>query len=200
MGPAKRTIFIQVRNTSDKANFSLDPAVRKAIAAKGYTVTDDPETAHYRLLANVLRVEKADPTAADEALAGGYGSAAIIGVGTGAAVGAATGSAAWGVGAGVAAAGADWIASSMVKDITYMVVTDIEIAEKAPEGVIVRSDSAHQLQQGTSGGKSQRFSSVSNRIKYRTRVVSTANQANLDYIDAAPVLTDGLARALAGLF
>jgi hypothetical protein len=36
--------------------------------------------------------------------------------------------------------------------------------------------------------------------KYRTRVVSTANKANLQYEEAAVELTNGLARSISGLF
>jgi hypothetical protein len=36
--------------------------------------------------------------------------------------------------------------------------------------------------------------------KYRTRVVSTANKVNLEYEEAAPALTQGLAKSLSGLF
>jgi hypothetical protein len=36
--------------------------------------------------------------------------------------------------------------------------------------------------------------------KYRTRVVSTANKANLQYEEAATELTNGLARSISGLF
>jgi hypothetical protein len=36
--------------------------------------------------------------------------------------------------------------------------------------------------------------------RYRTRLLSTANQANLDFEDAAPALTEGLARVIAGIF
>ena len=56
VGPDKRSIFIQVRNTSDKPNFDIEAPVKMAIAARGYRVTEDPEQAHYKLLAQVLQV------------------------------------------------------------------------------------------------------------------------------------------------
>ncbi len=43
----KRTVFMQVRNTSDKPNFNLEGPIRNAISAKGYRVLDDPDTAHF---------------------------------------------------------------------------------------------------------------------------------------------------------
>ena len=36
--------------------------------------------------------------------------------------------------------------------------------------------------------------------RYRTRVVSTAEQANLDWPDAAPQLVAGLSRSIGGIF
>jgi hypothetical protein len=41
---------------------------------------------------------------------------------------------------------------------------------------------------------------VTDYKSYRTRVVSTANKVNLNYEEAAPALTEGLTRSLAGLF
>ncbi|HNP30695.1 MAG TPA: complement resistance protein TraT, partial [Nitrospirales bacterium] len=87
-----------------------------------------------------------------------------------------------------------------VEDVMFLCVTDIQLVEKAPEGVIVRSDSAQNLAQGMAGTQNQTYSEVGKFKKYRTRVVSTANQMNLVYEDAAEPLTRGLARSLAGLF
>lgn len=50
----------------------------------------NPDEAHYRLQANVLSVAKTDPTAAQQALMGGYGGPLMSAVG-GAAAGAAIG-------------------------------------------------------------------------------------------------------------
>ena len=35
---------------------------------------------------------------------------------------------------------------------------------------------------------------------YHTRIVSTANQANLDFEDALPLLENGLIQSIAGMF
>ena len=98
---------------------------------------------------------KPAPTAAENALHAGYGGAV-----TGAAVGAATGAAlgGWsgaGIGglAGAAAFGvAETVADAYVKDVTFMAITDIEIAEKAKKGVMVRQDSKQDAKQGIGGG------------------------------------------------
>ena len=203
VGPDKRIIFVDIRNTSDKSNFNISGAVTRSLQTKGYTITSDPDRAYFWLRANVLSVDKASPTAAESALGGGYGGAL-----TGAAVGAATGGAigGWsgaGIGglAGAAAFGiGETIADASVHDVTYMAITDVEIAEKAKQGVIVRQDSKQDAKQGIGGGRTQTSSEISDMKKYRTRVVSTANQVNLQYEEAADDLTNGLARAISGLF
>jgi hypothetical protein len=92
------------------------------------------------------------------------------------------------------------VANAAVKDVTFMIVTDIEITEKARPGVIVRQDSQQDASQGVGGRRTQTSSEVTDVKKYRTRIVSTANKANLDYGEAAPQLTQGLVRSVSGLF
>jgi outer membrane lipoprotein SlyB len=202
VGPDKKTIFVQIRNTSDKP-FEIEGSIMSAIAARGYRVTQDPEAAHFRLLCNVLNVSKASPTAAEAALAGGYGGV-LGGVAVGGAVGGAaggwTGAAVGGAAGGLLGGVVETVANASVKDVTYMVVTDIEITEKARPGVIVRQDSRQDASQGIGGSRRQTSSEVTTVKKYRTRIVSTANKANLEYEEAAPPLTAGLTRSISGLF
>lgn len=203
VGPDNKVIYVDIRNTSDKSNFDIQSTIVRSLQAKGYTVTSNPDMAHYWLRANVLSVDKASPTAAESALHAGYGGAI-----TGAAVGAATGGAlgGWsgaGIGglAGAAAFGiAETVADAAVHDVTYMAITDIEIAERAKEGVIIRQDSKQDAKQGIGGARTQTSSEVTDRKQYRVRVVSTANQVNLEYNEAAPQLTSGLTRSIAGIF
>ena len=54
-------MYVEVRNTSDKPEFNLSPTVKAAIQQKGYTVTNDPTKAHYRLQANVRSIEEMTP-------------------------------------------------------------------------------------------------------------------------------------------
>ena len=202
VGPAKKVIFVQIRNTSDKV-FDIEAAIVSAITARGYRVTQDPEEAHFRLLANVLSIGKASPTAAQAALASGYGGV-LAGGATGAVVGGVThgypGAAVGGIVGGIVGGLADTIANAAVKDVTFMVVTDIEVTEKAGAGVIVRQDSKQDAAQGIGGRRTQTSSEVADVKKYRTRIVSTANKVNLEYEEAAPPLTEGLIRSVSGLF
>ncbi|PSJ17571.1 complement resistance protein TraT [Nitrosomonas supralitoralis] len=204
--PDQKTVYLNIRNTSDKTNFDITATVARAMEGRGYRITNNPKEAHYWLQANILSVDKASPTAAEAALRAGYGglgSAAL-----GAAVGTATGAAidGWsgaGIGglAGAAAFGiVSTIADASVKDVTFMAITDVEIAERIEEGVIVREDRQQDAKQGVGGARRQSSTKVSEMNKYRTRVVSTANKANLQYEEAAVELTNGLARSISGLF
>jgi len=203
VSPQYRSVYILVRNTSDKSNFDIMTPIKESIASRGYRITDDPEQAHYLLQANVLSVAKASPTAAEAVLHNGYGGAY-----TGAALGATVGGATHGwQGAGYgAAAGAllggitETVANSAVHDVTFMVITDIEIAERPKSGVVVRQDSRQQAKQGIGGGREQTSSEIVDFKKYRTRIVSTANKVNLEYDEAAPQLTQGVTRSISGLF
>ncbi|MDA8229859.1 MAG: complement resistance protein TraT [Magnetospirillum sp.] len=84
--PNEHTIFVQVRNTTDQPQFTIEGDLRDALVAKGYTVVADPSAAHYLLQVNVLSVGKANPSAAQKSFLGGYGSA-IAGAAAGAAIG-----------------------------------------------------------------------------------------------------------------
>ena len=54
--------------------------------------------------------------------------------------------------------------------------------------------------QGSGGGRILSSSEVHDWKRYQTRIMSSANQANLDFEDAAPQLVAGLTRAIAGIF
>lgn len=201
--PDKKSIYLEIRNTSDKSNFDIQGAVKSALQAKGYIVTNSPKSAYYWLRANVLSVDKTSPTAAQAALGAGFGGAlggAALGSAIGGAAGGWAGAGYGGLAGGLAGAMVETVADSAVKDVTYMVITDIEIAEKAAKGVVVRQDSQQDAKQGIGGSRRQTSSEVSDKKKYRTRIVSTANKVNLDYAEAAPELTNGLARSISGLF
>lgn len=201
--PDHKTIFLEVRNTSDKSNFDIQGPIALSLQAKGYTITTNPKQAHFWLRANILSVDKASPTAAQAALGAGYGGA-LAGVALGSTIGAAAGG--WagagygGAAGGLAGALVETVANAAVKDVTYMAITDIEIAEQAARGVVVRQDSRQDAKQGIGGSRRQTSSEVSDKKKYRTRIVSTANKVNLKYEEAAPDLTAGLARSISGLF
>jgi hypothetical protein len=195
--PEQRTIFVDIRNTSDKPEFDIKPQVIQSLQARGYQVIDSPKRANYWLQANVLQVGRSNARDTKSALAAGPGVAA--GAVSGYALHRATGGSSGGaLGAAVGGAIVGTVVDAMVEDVYYSVITDIQIMERF-DGKVSES-SRHQLIQGDSGTTTSSYERQSDMRKYQTRVASFANQANLKWPEAEPDLTQGLVRALAGLF
>lgn len=165
-----------------------------------YQIVDDPDEAQFQMIAYVLNLEKTDPTAAEQALHQGYMGGAVL---AGAVVGGLGnhGSPARGALAGGLIGGAaEFIADSMVKDVTYMLVCDIQIKEKAAKGVIVRKDTSINTKVSDAGASQQSVSEASNKKEYRTRIVTTAEKVNLKLEDAQELMFKKTAYAMAGFF
>jgi len=200
VAPEMQTVYVQVRNTSDQ-ELNLDEAIATAISSHGYRVVNNPERAHYMLQASVLQVGKADPSAAQAALAGGFGGA-IDGAGAGLLAAAATNNrntSGYG-GFGLVGAVVGTVANAAVKDVTYTMITDLQISERAASGVVVHQQTDTNMAQGTASKVTQQSSSSSNWKRYRTRIVSTANKVNLDFAEARPELERGLLHSISGIF
>lgn len=197
-GPGKRVAFVDVRNTSEYPAFDLATPIKQAIAAKGYSIVDDPEQAHYVLQANVLLVGKVDPSAAEQAFAGGYGSiggASLFGTGAGAL---ATQSPGGALAGGLIGAAIATVADAAVKNVTYSIITDLQVSERSK--VAVKEVTSQNLVQGTAGKRLVTAEETTEWKRYQTRIMSTANQVNLDLEDALPPLQSGMIRSIAGIF
>ena len=198
--PGRRTVFIQVKNTSDREDFDIEADVKAAILERGYHLVDNPARAHYMLQANVLQAGKSSVTAAEDAFSSGFGGtlfgAAVGAVGTRAA----TKDAGSIIGGGLIGAAVESAAGAFVQDVTYSAITDIQVSERATEGEVVTESFEQDLGQGASGSSIVRANSTSSWKRYRTRVMSVANKVNLDFEDAAPQLVAGLTRSIAGVF
>lgn len=197
----RRLVFVEVKNTSDRPDFDLAAEVTALLEARGYRIVRDPERARYLLQANVLQAGRTSETAAEKTFAGGFGSAVA-----GGAVGAlATRAATKDVGAiiagGMVGAATSAVADSYVQDVTYTVTADIQVSERANEGVVVTETLEQPLVQGTGGAtRLIRSTETHDWKRYQTRVMAVANQANLAFEDAAPALAAGLTRAIGGIF
>lgn len=201
VGQSKKTVFVSVRNTSDRQELDICQEIASAIQSKGYTLMDDPDAAHYILQANILQVGKTSPTATEAALNQGYGASVLGGVVMGSGVAYAGGSSGRGIAAaGIVGALAETIAGAAVKDVYYSISTDLQIRERIRGGGTATVNSAHQLKQGTSGGSNVTYSEQSEHKIYQTRIVSMANQVNLEFEAAVPELKRGLVTSIAGLF
>ncbi|STE53168.1 conjugal transfer surface exclusion protein TraT [Edwardsiella tarda] len=193
-----KTVFIQVKNTSDKDLSGLQSLIVRDMEAKGYRVTSSANTAHYWIQANVLKADKMNLRDAQGYLNQGYEGAV-----TGAALGAGitaynSNSAGATLGVGLAAGLIGMAADAMVEDVNYTMVTDVQVATRTKDKV--RTDNVAALRQGTSGAKVQTSISFGDQYKYQTRIVSSANKVNLKFDEARPVLEAQLAKSIAGIF
>ncbi|WP_246842060.1 complement resistance protein TraT, partial [Klebsiella pneumoniae] len=78
-----KTVYLQIKNTSDKDMSGLQAKIASAVTSKGYQVVSNPDTAGYWIQANVLKADKMDLRESQGWLSRGYEGAV-----TGAALGA----------------------------------------------------------------------------------------------------------------
>lgn len=198
VSPEEKTIYVQVRNTTDNPDFNIEKNVVQALRTRGYLVTNDPKKANYMLQANVLSAGAIDKRSRDQMMMEGFGSAAI-----GGAVGAGIGALASGhtdalIGGAIAGAVLGTALNATVKDVSYSVITDVQISQRVKNQITAKTNTS--LAQGTNSTTTSTSTQKTDWERYQTRVVSTANKANLKLEEATPALVDGLSMAVAGIF
>ena len=192
-----KTVYLQIKNTSDKDMSGLQAKIASAVTSKGYQVVSNPDTAGYWIQANVLKADKMDLRESQGWLSRGY-EGAVTGAALGAGITAYNSSSAGAtLGVGLAAGLVGMAADAMVEDVNYTMITDVQIAERTKTQV--QTDNVAVLRQGTSGAKVQTSTETGNQHKYQTRVVSNANKVNLKFPEAQPVLEDQLAKSIANI-
>ena len=201
---SKRTVYVDIRSgVMEFDRNALRRAVQQAFQqnANGYRLTDDPDEAQYLMNVFVISLEKASPTAAEIALKQGYTGGQAAGALAGAVIGAdQTNSATGTVVGGLLGSMAATAANAFVQDVTYMLVADVQIKEKARKGVFVRKDTKISTKVSDAGTSTQRVSEVSKHKEYRTRIVTTANKVNLELAEAQELMFQKTAYAMAGFF
>ena len=200
---ANRTVYVNVRSgvmEFDRKSFKRFINDQFAQHEEGYRLVSEPDEAQFQMNVYVLNLEKTNPTAAESALSRGYVGSIAAGAAAGALINRNsnpyTGAAAGGLIGGVL----ETVSGSLVKNVTYMLVADIQIKEKVRKGVIVRKDTKISAKVSDSGSSTQRVSEVGIRKEYRTRIVTTANKVNLDLVDAQELMFKKTAYAMAGFF
>lgn len=197
VGPDQKTVFVDIKNTSDK-EVDIVSGLSGAIAAKGYKIVQDPNQAHYMLQANILSVAKTDPSALQSVIGAGYGGA-VFGGAVGAGIGAATGKS-WGSTAagGIIGGIVETVSGALVKDVYYAMITDVQISERST--LPVSQVTTSNLSQGTQTAVQQQVERTTNWKRYRTRVGTSANKVNLKFEEALPEIQKGLCKSISGLF
>lgn len=200
VAPAKRTVYVDVKSSVQEFDRAIFKKLLKdsfAINDNNYRLIDDPEQAQFILSAFVLNLEKASPSASEQALNKGYEGGILAGAAIG---GAARGDWKGAVAGGVVGAGVDLVSGALVKDITYMLVCDVQIKERTKNGATVKRAADIDTQVSDHGYTKQTVDETSNMKEYRTRIVTTANKANLKLEDAAEPIYSKTAAAMSGFF
>ena len=198
----KRTVFLQIRNTTDKPELDLEQTIATAMIAKGYKIVQVPDEAHYLLQANVLQVGRTDLRAAEHALNQGFGatlSGAVAGVAVGSLASSRPDRRAMVLG-GLVGASVATVTDAMVQDVAYSVIADVQISERVGKSVVVKEKTQSKLKQGIRGIREVTSTEKIDWKRYQTRVVSAANKVNLKFEKAAPELIRGLTRSIVGVF
>ncbi len=195
---SKRTVLLQIRNTTDKRGLNIESSIKNAIEEKGYKIVRNPKEANIMIQANILQVGKSSLENPLSILTGGYGST-FEGMAAGAMLGGAFSDSGRGalVG-GLIGGAANTILDAAVEVVKYSMVTDLQISEKA-DGNFVSESSDAFLKQGTSSYKKSEWQQKTNWKKYQTRIISVAKKVNLKFDEAEPELTKGLVMSISGL-
>ncbi|MDA0938858.1 MAG: complement resistance protein TraT [Proteobacteria bacterium] len=194
----KRTVLLQIRNTSDKSGLDIESKIRSAVENKGYRIVNSPKQANIMIQANILQVGKSTLENPFEVLSGGYGSG-LEGFATGAALAGATGGSGRSMlGIGLLTGIGNTVLDAAVQVVNFTMTTDLQISEKA-EGNYVSESSDANLKQGSSGNKKSTWKQKTNWKKYQTRIMSVAKKVNLKFDEAEPKLTEGLVKSISGL-
>lgn len=185
-----RTYALSVRNaTKIPLNDALiKTEIEQRMQSKGYTETT-PDKAQY-VISLVTYTAEVDSAAAGIGNNGGILAGAAAGGVNGNVQAALIGGLVGGIG--------DTVAGGLVKDVTLTMRSVIQVGVR--QAAAVKSETNSTLQQGDSTVQTQQAASVGDRMNYRVKVITTADQTNLKLVDAVPQMENGLARNVAGLF
>jgi len=168
----KKTVLLQVRNTSDKSGLDIESKIASELTSKGYRVVHEQSNANLMIQINILQVGKVTQGDPFSPLGGGFGSA-VSGFAVGAAISGATGGSGKNmVGVGLLVGAASYVADAMVDVIVYSMITDVQVSEKI---------------------------NGENWKRYQTRVISTAKKVNLKFETAEPALSEGLVKSISNI-
>lgn len=167
---SQKTIFVSVKNNTEE-EINISGQLKDRLKEEGYQVLSDAQNAHYVLQTNILQIGKISASASSLALGGGFGSA-LAGATAGAALGSFAHSTSAIVAGGLSGGVVGLAADALVKDVSYSMITDVQVTEHKAHG----------------------------DKRYRTRIISSANQVNLKFSSAKPLLEKGLVKAISGIF
>ncbi|WP_051345909.1 complement resistance protein TraT [Thermodesulfovibrio yellowstonii] len=193
-----RTLYVAVNNTSDMQEVDtgmLQNLIASRLSAKGYTVVSDPAQAGYIIQVNVLYMDYYRKTGTHEGAVEG----ALAGAGAGAVIGQSRDtSIALGLIGGVVGGLGGALIGKAFKVETYAGVVDVELREKTDKPVTGQMITNAQTGSATTIQTKQEINT--NWQIYRTKIVCTAQQTNIDKTEAARVIAERIATQIGGMF
>ena len=198
----KKTVFVQVRNTSGCNKLDIKSDVVHSLVCKGYDVVNDMNKANYMMQINVLQIGKSNAENPFSILTAGYGGAIagglIGGVTTSnkslSGLSLATSIVTGGVIGGIASSIFD-AATSIVQ---YVVVTDIQVSQRLHNKKIKETTKSY-VKQGKNSTVHSSYTQDVEWKRYQTRVVSVAKKVNLKLAKALPEIKENLVYSITGI-
>ena len=214
-----RIVYVDVKNTSGQEIDNVLPILQRKLQAKGYTLTDNPQTANYILVANILFANnKQENNAKDGAILGtvaGIGVANQHNRGGGRKLL-----------SGVAGGAIGGVLASMTEDTIIQMLVDISVKEKTKQSVSTSVQGSYgeakiidgkragfmntfggDIRSKEGGGvmkdninqnSSQNY--TTNYIEKRTRIFAEATRKDLTLEEALPILGTKIASQIAAIF
>ena len=212
----KRTVFINMKNTSG-TEINLERTIAQTLGTKGYMLVDDPETATYVLMTNVLYCNKKQENNVGQGVGlGGIGGALANSGSNNRSVAA----------AGLAGAIVGGLIAKATEDTIYQMQVDIVIREKAKGKVTSTTGNVAGQASIKDGQKAGFINSFGGQIRdtaasgqlnsnsvntnaqtyetdfleHKTMMFAEATKMNLTLEEATPILEQKIATQIAGLF
>lgn len=203
----ERVVYARVKDLSGNSmRKEMQKILNKTLIDEGITVTSDPKKANLMLNASIISASKTTREESERALIGGY-SGGLEGALALGGIAAATGGDGGNIASlGLAGAAVGFLADTLIDDVYYTFILDVQLREKPLNGDSIANSTKNQSAKGLSTSNSatlsQNSSSVTrgdnfNWIVYETRIVTTANQMNLDIKEAIPEVQNKTASTLA---
>ena len=195
-----KTVYISIRNASG-SDVHI-PAFRQNLIAQlegdGYRVVKSTKKSHFMLQVNVLRFGESNLDDARDTLGEGFGGALSGGL-AGAVAGGLVNNSSGALAGGLIGGAAGFVANTVIQSKTFVMVTDVQLAERVAAGQTVTKTSKSNMSQGSQTKQQVEIKGKSNWQYYRTRVVSTAEKMNLTQDKALDGIIPSLSSSLAAI-
>lgn len=179
----QKIIYVKIRNTTGVDGLGIEDSIKTSLIKNGYVIITNPNRANFILQANILQ---AGQNTDEKSLLENFADAVVPGI-IGGVIGKNAGGDTGAVIGATAGATVGFMSSSLVQDVTYSLITDIEVKQRTTTSSIKTKNKKDNIDEN--GWK-----------RFSTRIVSYANKVNLKYEQAEPELVKALVASITGIF